>query len=64
MCHPMMLLNNQVLEAVQKRLEMSLELEAWKTNKHVKKIFREQIANTAFELQTSTLDGLELGQSN
>nr|XP_020491259.1 BICD family-like cargo adapter 2 [Labrus bergylta] len=26
----MMLLNNQVLEAVQKRLEMSLELEAWK----------------------------------
>lgn len=28
----MMLLNNQVLEAVQKRLEMSLELEAWKVN--------------------------------
>ncbi|XP_068187860.1 bicaudal-D-related protein 2-like [Antennarius striatus] len=26
----MMLLNNQLLEAVQKRLEMSLELEAWK----------------------------------
>ncbi|XP_034539885.1 bicaudal-D-related protein 2-like [Notolabrus celidotus] len=26
----MMMLNNQVLEAVQKRLEMSLELEAWK----------------------------------
>lgn len=26
----MMLLNNQLLEAVQKRLELSLELEAWK----------------------------------
>lgn len=28
----MMLLNNQLLEAVQKRLELSLELEAWKVN--------------------------------
>lgn len=28
----MMMLNNQLLEAVQKRLEMSLELEAWKVN--------------------------------
>jgi len=26
----MMLLNNQLLEAVQKRLALSLELEAWK----------------------------------
>lgn len=26
----LMLLNNQLLEAVQKRLELSLELEAWK----------------------------------
>ena len=26
----MMFLNNQLLEAVQKRLELSLELEAWK----------------------------------
>ena len=29
----MMLLNNQLLEAVQKRLELSLELEAWKVLK-------------------------------
>lgn len=28
----LMLLNNQLLEAVQKRLELSLELEAWKVN--------------------------------
>lgn len=28
----MMSLNNQLLEAVQKRLELSLELEAWKVN--------------------------------
>lgn len=26
----LMVLNNQLLEAVQKRLELSLELEAWK----------------------------------
>lgn len=28
----MMSLNNQLLEAVQKRLELSLEVEAWKVN--------------------------------
>lgn len=28
----LMMLNNQLLEAVQKRLELSLELEAWKVN--------------------------------
>ena len=28
----LMLLNNQLLEAVQKRLELSLELENWKVN--------------------------------
>lgn len=28
----LMVLNNQLLEAVQKRLELSLELEAWKVN--------------------------------
>lgn len=28
----MMLLNNQLLEAVQKRLELTLELDAWKVN--------------------------------
>lgn len=28
----LMLLNNQLLEAVQKRLELSLELEAWKVS--------------------------------
>lgn len=28
----LMLLNNHLLEAVQKRLELSLELEAWKVN--------------------------------
>ncbi|KAF0038618.1 hypothetical protein F2P81_009102 [Scophthalmus maximus] len=31
----MMLLNNQLLEAVQKRLELSLELEAWKEDVQV-----------------------------
>lgn len=29
----MMVLNNQLLEAAQKRLELSLELEAWKVNR-------------------------------
>lgn len=28
----MMMLNNQLLEAAQRRLEISLELEAWKVN--------------------------------
>lgn len=28
----LMMLNNHLLEAVQKRLELSLELEAWKVN--------------------------------
>lgn len=28
----LMVMNNQLLEAVQKRLELSLELEAWKVN--------------------------------
>lgn len=28
----MMMLNNHLLEAAQKRLELSLELEAWKVN--------------------------------
>lgn len=28
----MMMLNNQLLEAAQKRLELSLEVEAWKVN--------------------------------
>lgn len=37
----MMLLNNQLLEAVQKRLELSLELEAWKDD--VQRILQQQL---------------------
>ncbi|KAM6983761.1 bicaudal-D-related protein 2-like [Tautogolabrus adspersus] len=37
----MMMLNNQVLEAVQKRLEMSLELEAWKED--VQQMIQQQL---------------------
>ncbi|XP_068600989.1 bicaudal-D-related protein 2-like [Brachionichthys hirsutus] len=37
----MMLLNNQLLEAVQKRLEMSLELEAWKED--LQQIIQQQV---------------------
>ncbi|XP_034406861.1 bicaudal-D-related protein 2-like [Cyclopterus lumpus] len=37
----MMLLNNQLLEAVQKRLELSLELEAWKDD--VQRILHQQL---------------------
>lgn len=34
----LMLLNNQLLEAVQKRLELALELEAWKVHPNLMKI--------------------------
>ncbi|XP_064860990.1 bicaudal-D-related protein 2-like [Oncorhynchus nerka] len=37
----MMLLNNQLLEAVQKRLELSLELEAWKDD--IQRILQQQL---------------------
>eukprot|EP00066_Takifugu_rubripes_P006344 XP_003971078.1 PREDICTED: bicaudal D-related protein 1-like [Takifugu rubripes] len=39
----LMLLNNQLLEAVQKRLELSLELEAWKED--VQLILNQQVLN-------------------
>nr|XP_019952795.1 PREDICTED: uncharacterized protein LOC109635828 isoform X1 [Paralichthys olivaceus] len=55
----MMLLNNQLLEAVQKRLELSLELDAWKED--VQLILQQQVQNQQLAEQAQRKQSRTLG---
>ncbi|XP_062261865.1 bicaudal-D-related protein 2-like [Platichthys flesus] len=55
----MMLLNNQLLEAVQKRLELSLEVDAWKED--VQRILQQQLQSQQLAEQSQRKQSRTLG---